>query len=145
MSILRGKTLNSKLLAGDWSNTGTDPIVWSKTYWNIKYSQKQMWKRPLPSFSTAATLILSWFIEANKIKIKCCRNLEYKTALAGARPPYSRVTKFHDRKVKSYELDLACCKLDLQTFELQTNKVTWSKSGVLWTPNSARLQKRQSQ
>ena len=34
-------------------------------------------------------------------------NLEYETDLAGARSPYSRVTKLHGRKVKSYELDVA--------------------------------------
>ena len=44
-----------------------------------------------------------------------CRNLEYETDLAGARPPYSRVTKLHGRKVKSYELDVACSKQGLQT------------------------------
>ena len=37
--------------------------------------------------------------------------IEYKTDLAGARPPYSRVTKLHGRKVKSDELDVACSKL----------------------------------
>ena len=37
------------------------------------------------------------------------------TDLAGARPPYSRITKLHGRKVKSYELDVACSKLGLQT------------------------------
>ena len=44
-------------------------------------------------------------------------NLEYKADLAGARPPYSRVTKLHGRKVKSDELDVACSKLGLQTPE----------------------------
>ena len=47
------------------------------------------------------------------IKVTCW-NLEYETDLAGARPPYSRVTKLHGRKVKSYELDVACSKLRLQ-------------------------------
>ena len=50
------------------------------------------------------------------IKVTCW-NLEYKTDLAGARPPYSRVTKLHVRKVKSDELDMACSKLGLQTPE----------------------------
>ena len=44
-----------------------------------------------------------------------CRNLAYETDLAGARPPYSRVSKLHGRKVKSYELDVACSKQGLQT------------------------------
>ena len=44
-----------------------------------------------------------------------CRNLEYETDLAVVRPPYSRVTKLHGRKVKSYELDVACSKQGLQT------------------------------
>ena len=48
-------------------------------------------------------------------KVTYCRNLAYETDLAGARPPYSRVTKLHDRKVKSYESDVACSKLGLQT------------------------------
>ena len=45
-----------------------------------------------------------------KIKVTCW-NLEFKTDLAGERPPYSRVTKLHGRNVKSYELDVDCCKL----------------------------------
>ena len=49
-------------------------------------------------------------------KVTYCRNLEYETDLADARPPYSRVTKLHGRrKVKSYELEVACSKLGLQT------------------------------
>ena len=48
-------------------------------------------------------------------KVTLCRKLEYETDLAGARPPYSRITKLHGRKVKSYELDVACSKLGLQT------------------------------
>ena len=52
-------------------------------------------------------------------KVTYCRNLEYETDLAGARPPYSRVTKLHGRKVKSYELDVACSKLGLQNSRLQ--------------------------
>ena len=38
--------------------------------------------------------------DGNNDEVTCCRNLEYETDLAGARPPYSRVTKIHDRKVK---------------------------------------------
>ena len=45
------------------------------------------------------------------IKVTCW-NLEYETVLASARPPYSKVTKLHDRNViKSYELGVACSKL----------------------------------
>ena len=51
-------------------------------------------------------------------KVTYCRNLENETDLAGVRPPYSRVTKLHGRKGKSYELDVACSKLGLQTLEV---------------------------
>ena len=50
-------------------------------------------------------------------KVTYCRNFEYETDLADARPPYSRVRKLHSRKVKSYELDVACSKLGLQTVD----------------------------
>ena len=50
------------------------------------------------------------------IKVTCTYwNLEFKTDLAVVRPPYSRVTQLHGRKVRSYELDVACSKLGLQT------------------------------
>ena len=48
-----------------------------------------------------------------KIKVTCW-NIEFKTDLAGERPPYSRVSKLHGRNVKSYESDVACSKLGLQ-------------------------------
>ena len=48
-------------------------------------------------------------------KVTYCRNLAYETDLAGARPPNWRVTKLHGRKVKSYELDVACRERGLQT------------------------------
>ena len=38
-------------------------------------------------------------------KVTYCRNLEFETDLAGARPPYSRVTKLHGQNVKSDELE----------------------------------------
>ena len=47
-------------------------------------------------------------------KVTYCKNFEYETDLAGARPPYSTVTKLHRRYVKSYESDVACSKLGLQ-------------------------------
>ena len=50
-------------------------------------------------------------------------NLEYETDLAGARPPFSRVAMLHGRKVKSYELDMACSKLSIQTKDYK-----WYKS-----------------
>ena len=46
-------------------------------------------------------------------KITYCRNFENETDQADARPPYSRVTTLHSRKVKSYELDVACSKLKI--------------------------------
>ena len=48
-------------------------------------------------------------------KVTYWRNLEYETDLADARPPYSIVTMLHGRKVKSYELDVACGNQGLQT------------------------------
>ena len=48
-------------------------------------------------------------------KVTYCRNFEYEMDLAGARPPYLRVTKLHGRNVKSYESDVACSKQGLQT------------------------------
>ena len=49
-----------------------------------------------------------------------CWILEFKTDLVGKRPSYSRVTKLHGRTMKSYELDVACSKLGLQTREKQS-------------------------
>ena len=50
-------------------------------------------------------------------------NLKFKTDLAGARPLYSRVRNLDGPNVKSYELDVACCKLGLQTEDYK-----WYKS-----------------
>ena len=55
-------------------------------------------------------------------------NLEYETDLAGARPPYSKVTKLHSRNVKSYELDVACSKQGLQTEDYKKYMSIYEKS-----------------
>ena len=59
--------------------------------------------------------------------------LEYETDLDGSRPPYSRsrVTKLHGRNVKSYELDVACSKLGLQTEDYKWYKSISKKSELL--------------
>ena len=59
-----------------------------------------------------------WFPDLLKHRINDGNNdnnLENETDLAGARSPYSRVTKLHGRTVKSYELDVACGNQGLQT------------------------------
>ena len=75
---------------------------------------------------------IPWFIKAahqwwynNNDKVTCCKNLEYETDMAGAWPPYSKVTKSHGRKVKSYELEVACSKLGLPTLPPSITKSTW--------------------